>query len=287
VAAGVVTKNELRGPRFVRVLPDIYVPVALAGDPVVRARAAYLLVAPRGGVLAGHAAALLLGADCGSRNAPVEVLVGHDLRPHPGLIVRRGRPEPVDVIEAAGCRVTSPLRTAWDLGRGPSLVEAVVAVDALGRRRTRGGFEPAELLGRRRTDPGARHSRRLDRVVELADTRAESPMETRLRLVLVLGGLPPPEVQHELLDEYGFVVARFDLAYPGARLAIEYDGVAHGSRMFSADDRWRDATTSGHGWQTLRFVRDDVVLTPRRTVDAVRLALAHRTPSSTEGWPAT
>jgi very-short-patch-repair endonuclease len=109
-------------------------------------------------------------------------------------------------------------------------------------------------------------------------------MDTRLRLLLVLGGLPTPEVQHELLGEYGFVVARFDLAYAGARLAIEYDGTVHGSRVFSADDRWRDATTSGHGWQTLRFVRDDVVLSRRRTVTAVRQALAHR-PSPAGEWP--
>jgi hypothetical protein len=62
-------------------------------------------------------------------------------------------------------------------------------------------------------------------------------MDTRLRLLLVLGGLPTPEV--------------FDPAYSGARLAIEYDGTVHGSRVFSADDRWRDATTSGYGWQTV------------------------------------
>jgi very-short-patch-repair endonuclease len=55
--------------------------------------------------------------------------------------------------------------------------------------------------------------------------------------------------------------------------------------VFSADDRWRDATTSGHGWQALRFVRDDVVLSRRRTVDAVRQVLAYRTSSSTRGWP--
>jgi hypothetical protein len=52
-----------------------------------------------------------------------------------------------------GHAVTSPLLTAWDLGRRLDLTEAVVAVDALAAR---GGFSPAALLERRATSPGAR-----------------------------------------------------------------------------------------------------------------------------------
>lgn len=84
--------------------------------------------------------------------------------------MRYGRAEGADVAEALGCRVTSPPRTAWDLARRLSLVEAVVAVDALAHGAT---FAPAELLVRR----GARRCRRVDRIVALADPRAESPME--------------------------------------------------------------------------------------------------------------
>jgi hypothetical protein len=285
VRGGVVTWNQLAGPRFVRVFPDVYVRAGRQLDLATRSAAAYLLIGDRGGALAGYSAALLLGADCGPRNAPAEVVVAGDQRAHPGLRVVRGRLEPEDTVEVRGCRLTSPLRTAWDLGRRLGPVEAVVAVDALARRRVRDGFAPVQLLDLRASRPGARGSRRLDRVVELADPRAESPMETRLRLILVLGGLPRPAVQHELLDEHGFVVARFDLAYPQARLAIEYDGGGHAGRVFSADDRWRDATTSGFGWQTLRFTRDDVVLTAPRTIQAVADALAHRPPSSvTPHW---
>jgi very-short-patch-repair endonuclease len=42
--------------------------------------------------------------------------------------------------------------------------------------------------------------------------------------------LPAPEVQYHVVDEYGFVLARVDLAYPAARLAIEYDGATHFNR---------------------------------------------------------
>ncbi|WP_214368157.1 hypothetical protein [Pseudonocardia sp. H11422] len=171
------------------------------------------------------------------------------------------------------CRVTSALRTAWDLARRLDVVEAVVAVDALARR---GGFAPADLLVRRAEEPGARGCRRLDGVTALADARAESPMETRLRLLLVLAGLPLPMVQYRLLDEHGFDVARFDLAYPDALLAIEYDGDGHRTRALSNDDRWRDTTTGDHGWHTMRFGYDDIALSRPRTVELVRNMLDRR-----------
>jgi hypothetical protein len=89
------------------------------------------------------------------------------------------------------------------------------------------GFDPDGLLAYRAAAPGARSCRVLDRVVALADRRSESVLETRLRLNLVLGGLPVPDVQYRVHDDYGFVLARVDLAYPSARLAIEYDGDTH------------------------------------------------------------
>jgi very-short-patch-repair endonuclease len=110
----------------------------------------------------------------------------------------------------------------------------------------------------------------------LADPRAESPMESRLRLLLVRAGLPPPVVQHEMVDEYGFVVARFDLAYPEAMLAIEYDGRGHRRREYSSDDRWRDGTTADAGWHTMPFGYDDVMVTKPRTVQLVRNQLTLR-----------
>jgi hypothetical protein len=160
-------------------------------------------------VLGGYSAAALLGADCAPRNAPAEVIVPHRFVAHRGLRVRRDHLAEQDVLETGDVRVTTPLRTAWDLARRLTLVEAVVAVDALARRRrsdvrwalarggdvARGGavahadalahgggaFTPADLLVKRAVEPGARGCRRLDRVVALADPRAESPPETRLR----------------------------------------------------------------------------------------------------------
>lgn len=293
VARGLVTKGVLRGPFYVRLLPDVYVHRSVELTPAVRARAAWNLVARCGGAVAGFSAAELLGASCGPWNAPAEVVSPGHLRARPGLVTRQSGVHDTGFV--SGARVTSPLRTAWDLARRLELVEAVVAVDALaarGRKRPEfvpwppgtpvphdvrarsrrvirsPGFDPAALLRRRREAPGARGASRLDRIVELADPRAESPPETRLRLLLVLAGLPRPHVQYRVSNgEF-----RFDLAYPEARLAIEYDGDEHDDSL----DRARDLRTAALGWHTLRLLAGDLNRTPARTIGAVRSLLEQR-----------
>jgi very-short-patch-repair endonuclease len=273
IAAGVVTAAELRGPRFQRLFPDVYVPATDGPiDLVTRSRAAHLLVEHRGGALGGYSAAALLGADCAPPGTPAEVIVAGAQRRHPGLRPHRGAIVSADLRRVKGCLLTSPERTAWDMLRRQPLVEAVVALDALAglkcpddERVTWDG-----LRRRREHEPGGRGCRQLEQMLALADPRAESAMETRLRMLLVQAGLPVPEVQFELVDEWGFVVARFDLAYPEHLLAIEYDGRGHVRREYSFDDRWRDGTTGDHGWHTMRFGYDDVMLTHRRTARLVR-----------------
>jgi cytosine/adenosine deaminase-related metal-dependent hydrolase len=112
-----VTRNELAGPRFRRLLPDVYAPAGPSGDLAFRSAAAYLLVGDRGGLLAGYSAALLLGADRAPAHAPAEVLVTRKYRRHPGLVVRYGCVDPGEVVEVAECRVTPAARTASDLAR--------------------------------------------------------------------------------------------------------------------------------------------------------------------------
>jgi hypothetical protein len=279
IGCGLVTPNRLRGPRYRRLFPDVYLPRSTEPpDLATWSRAAYLLVEHRGGVLGGYSAAVLLGADCAPAHAPAEVIVPGGQRAHPGLRVHRGEVTGDDRWQVGGCAVTSPERTAWDLARRSDLVEGVVALDALVRVRVPGTarFVPADLLARRDREPGARGCRRLGRAVALADPRAASPMETRLRLLLILAGLPAPMVQYPLVDEQGVPVVHFDLAYPDERLAIEYDGRAHRLREFSADDRWRDNSIGDRGWHTMRFGWEDVMVSRRRTIALVRNQLALR-----------
>ncbi|WP_232665974.1 DUF559 domain-containing protein [Pseudonocardia sp. TRM90224] len=270
IAAGLVTRAQLRGSDYKSVYQGIYVAADVEPDLLVRSKAAHLLL-PEHGALCGYSAAALLGAKIGPENVAAEVIASRgQVRARRGLIVRQHALDPTEVVPVDGYRVTSPIRTAWDLGRRLRLAEAVVAVDALARL---GAFDPALLL----LGPvGARGCRRLAEAVALANPLAESPMETRLRLLLVLAGLPAPVAQYPVFTPDGDLVARVDLAYPAAKLAIEYDGQHHFDEHYSLTDRARDLALDRLDWLTMRFTRDDVVTTPTKTVSSVRNRLAAR-----------
>ena len=269
---GLVTPDQLYGPRYRRVFPDIYLPADHPLDLATRSRAAFLLVAGHGGVLAGYSAALLHGADCVPRTAPPEVLVPRYQKPCADLRIRYATLATEDVEQRDDCRLTTAERTAWDLARRLPTTEAVVVLDALARVTP---FRPAALLDRRARTPGARGCRRLDELVALADPRAESPGETRLRVTLIRAGLPPPEVQYRIVDEHGFVLARADLAYPEAKLVLEYDGAVHLDAESAHRDRQRDAILAGYGWLTVRLCAED--LYAAQTVHRIDALLAART----------
>ncbi|HEV2216460.1 MAG TPA: DUF559 domain-containing protein [Candidatus Dormibacteraeota bacterium] len=122
----------------------------------------------------------------------------------------------------------------------------MVAIDAALHA---GTLEPADLHQYIDMNTGAKGIRRLRRAVALADARAESPMETRLRFDLVAARLPTPEVQVELHDRAGQFLARVDLFYPDARLVIEFDGQNHRERL-AADLRRQNALVNA-GYQLL------------------------------------
>ena len=100
-------------------------------------------------------------------------------------------------------------------------------------------------------------------------------METRLRLLITLSGLPKPELQKPLYDSDGFFIARPDLYYPQHRLAIEYDGATHRYSLAADNRRQNRLLEAGH--RLLRFTATDLLHTPAGVVSQVERALA--TPS--------
>ena len=271
VAAGLVTPGQLRGPRFLRLFPDTYVRAGNEPpDLQLRSFAAHAYVQGRG-VLSGFSAAELLDASCGPRDAPAEVTVpGGRQRSHPGLVVRRDRLAPGETVVVDGVRCTFPPRTAWDLARRGDLVERVVGVDALARRH---GFSPDLLLNFLVHYPGARGDDRLPEVLALADRCSGSPMETRLRLVLVLAGLPRPRSQWVVQDGRARRAVWLDLAYPSHRIGIEYDGEEHTTPARVRRDIARTTDLVDRGWRIYRYTADDVLGTPARIVAQIRRAL--------------
>jgi hypothetical protein len=224
VAAGLVTPDVLRGPRYRRLLPDTSVPRSeRPPDLALRALAAYRWADGRG-VLAGYAAAELLGASCGPPGAPVEIVLARTPRAHAGVRATRARLDPAEVVAVRGVRVTSAQRTAFDLARRGPLVDRVVAVDALANAH---GFAPEALWDLAARHPGVRGVGGLGEVLAHADRRAGTPMETRLRLVVVQAGLPAPEVQWAVQDERARTAVWLDLAHPEHKIGIEHDGAVH------------------------------------------------------------
>jgi very-short-patch-repair endonuclease len=169
------------------------------------------------------------------------------------------------MVLPGGIVVTTPLRTAYDLARRSPLVEAVVAVDALGHVH---GLAPAELVPFGYRHLRARGSAQLPTVAALADPLAESPMETRIRFAIRAAGLPAPVLQYPV-GPY-----RLDMAYPAIRLAVEYDGRDHLTPERALRDLDRQAYLTRCGWEVLRFRAGEVMLRPWSVAATVRRALA-------------
>jgi hypothetical protein len=200
------------------------------------------------------------------------------MRSHPGLLLHRDRLARDEVQPCGEVLVTTPVRTAYDLARRLELVDAVVALDALANRghwasSRAAGFDPAAVLQRAARYPRARGSARLPRVVRLADRRSGSPMETRLRLVLVLRGLPAPEVQYPVLDDRRREAVWLDLAYPRLRVGIEYEGEEHTRSERVLRDAARYTTLVDAGWRMFRFTKYQVFLEPDEVAATIRRAL--------------
>jgi hypothetical protein len=215
----------------------VYVDATVKVTHGLRCTAAIAYLLPPDAVIAGRSAAVVHGVGLADAWDPVEALVRrHDYAvPHDGVTVHRGLWTTGETCCRRGLTVTVPVRTCWDLARWLDVVEAVVLVDRmLGQRRV----TPEELTTylRKRQEDGERGWRRFARVVALADGRAESPMESRLRVRLALAGLPPPQVQYVIRDAQEKFVARVDLAYAESKVAVEYDGAGH-ARQMSHDRR--------------------------------------------------
>lgn len=272
IAAGLVTPGRLRGPEFLRLLPDTYVRIT-ASPPDLRLRsyAAYLW-AGSGAVLCGYSAAEFLGASCAPLRAPAEVAVTA-VQPGPRsrreVRIRRDVVHPDDLVDVAGVRVTSRMRTAFDLARWLPPTEGVVAVDALAR----GSFDPNLLLNFTVRSPGLRGVRKVLDALTWCDARSGSPPETRLRLLLVRAGLPRPVPQHPVVDRHRRILW-LDLAYPEQRLGIEYDGGDHFATPEAARaDAQRHTRLVALGWRVLRYTAEEMRREPERIVAEVRHAL--------------
>jgi hypothetical protein len=271
-AAYGVTKSMLRGDEWWQVIRGVWAHKTLPDTKETRFAALELVLNERT-VICGLTAAWA-GFDIDVQDPRSGLLwVGYAadawLKPRRGFVLRKLDLEPADIQAFRGTRMTTWLRTAFDYARWLSLVEAVVVVDSLAHL---GAITLAELSAYLATHRGVAGAKQVAAVIDLADPRSESPMETRVRLLLVLSGLPRPESQVIIETENGKFVARADLGYPEKRVLIEYDGAWHWEQR-AADERRREAMRN-LGWTVIVVTRDDYYKTPAELVARVLAKIA-------------
>lgn len=218
LAAGMVTRNDLRR-RYTRMFPDVYGPP----EPTIRERArGAWLWSGRRGVIAGVAASALHWAKYVDDDVPIELLWRNG-RPPSGLIVRNEIYAADEVTTYDGIPLTTPARTIFDLGRHLNRDAAVARIDALlwlGRV----GVPDVEPIAARY--PWARGVEKLRVALELADDGAESPRESRLRLLLTDAGMRPTDTQIPVY-EGNRLITKFDMGWKQLRIGVQYEGKHH------------------------------------------------------------
>ncbi|GBE67306.1 hypothetical protein MFM001_37680 [Mycobacterium sp. MFM001] len=269
LAAKTIPERAMR-TLYEPVYPGVYAPWGVELTARQRAEAAWLW-SRRRGVVAGNSAAAMLGAKWVSRDLDAELV--HDNRKPPRrLVVHTDTLQPGEVVTVDGIAVTGPARTAFDIGRRTgSRLLALQRIDALANATGVGIDEVEAVIA---VHPGMRGLNRLRRVLSLVDGGAESPQETRTRLVLIDAGLPRPKTQITVDDEYGEFVARVDMGYRDLRVGIEYDGPQHWTdpeqRQRDIDRHWALVAL---GWVIIRVSADLLRFREATLVGRVKTAM--------------
>lgn len=271
VKAG-MTPKMLRGSRFRRLFRGVYVSGDVPDHVDVLARAA-LMAHPPGAFVSHQTAAQLCGiAVPHSADVHVSVKRPEDRRFQTGIRPHVA-PTHVGTWERDGIRMSVPLRTFVELAGVLDLVDLVVAGDSL-----------LKIFGMKADDLAARIEKVTDYHGSFARLAAsylrdgvDSPMESRLRMLLVLAGLPEPEVNWKIYDEFGNVRLRFDLAYPHVRIIVEYDGRQHAESPAQWDrDIDRREEIDDDDWKIVVVTAKGIYREPARTIQRVASALRGR-----------
>jgi hypothetical protein len=178
-----------------------------------------------------------------------------------------------EIRTVADLPVTTPEQTWLDLAQLLHRDALVAAGDYLV-----GGLDPLTdrlaLAHAAGAAAGRRGVGRAREAIELVRVGAESPGETRLRLLLTEAALPSPALNHELRTAEGAFVARVDFAFTAERVALEYEGDIH--RVDQATwrkDLRRRERVEDLGWRMVRVTADDIAA-PAELIRRLRRLLA-------------
>ena len=245
----------------IELLRGVFVRADVEATLAVRAAAAARVMKPHQ-VVCDRSAAWLHGIDAltyGELDAapPVEVcaLRGNAPCERNGVDGRTRDLADDDIMRVGHIRVTTPLRTALDLGCILERRDALATLDAFRRDHglTVSALTMASYRFRRR-----RGVVQLRELIPLSDPRPESSRESWTRLAIIDAGLPAPEPQVWVTVD-GVPTYRLDLAYARHRVAVEYDGFDAHERtpeQIAHDEERRDWLRR-NGWTVIVVRRGD------------------------------
>ncbi|ULE34980.1 endonuclease domain-containing protein [Mycobacterium sp. IDR2000157661] len=262
-----ITRHELR--RWYRtIFRGVYIPKSTTPTLYDRAVGAWL-ASNRRGVLSGVVASALHGAKFVDADHPIDI-IDHERRRQRGLVIHMDRIADDEVTSVSGLPLTTPARTAFDLGRLLARHDALARLDALMRARPFQEDDVAKLLHRYGPARGVRQLREL---LPLVDVGAQSPRESWLRLLLIDARFPVPETQIPVLDG-GFPIAYLDMGWRQLRLGVEYDGDQHRTdRGQYVKDIRRIRMLEERDWRIVRVVAED---RPTEVIARVRAEFTRR-----------
>jgi hypothetical protein len=276
-----VTRGELAGPRWRAPHRGVQVPVG--SDPKAPMQRIYdaAETLPVDGVVGGWAAAHLLGATdldgkgfSGSDKEALPLLLPKELHlaRRKDVVHWRSPLDADDVVEVDGIRVTSPVRTAFDVGRRSRTLErGVASLDVMARQL---GVSALEVSSYAREHRRAWGLPLLRRALPLVDGRSRSIGESRLRVLwIVEAGLSRPECNAYLIGGLGQVLGMPDLLLVEAGFVGEYDGAHHRDLEAHTLDNAREEDFESLGLVVVRATSLD--LGPRRQLTVRRLQAGH------------
>ncbi|WP_157805077.1 DUF559 domain-containing protein [Mumia flava] len=249
-----ITPRQLDGKRFRRLFRGVHVAASVAVTFRTWLQAA-LLVLPADAAISHLTALRMWGLELRGMH-PLHFSTNTQAhRERDGIVLhrRRGRLRPV-TLDGFPC--LGPDRTYVDCATILNLVELVQAADHLLYAGHTSADQLRAYLHRTHID-GVVRARR---AFPYARERAESPMETLIRLSLVLARLPEPDVNPDVLDGRGRFLGRCDLVYWKHRVVVEYDGEWHErSRRQRARDRTRRENLERAGWTVIVVLVEDLL----------------------------
>lgn len=174
-----------------------------------------------------------------------------------GVVHHRSRTSPEDVTRCGSALITTVARTVVDTARLCSFEATVVLADAALRT---GVTDRTELLAAVDNNCGWPDSRPVRSPIEFADGRAESPGESRARVLFRRLGLPQPELQAVITDPAGRQLGRVDFLFRNERTIVEFDGrikyAAGADALF--DEKRREDRLREQGYEVVRITWDEL-----------------------------